>query len=91
MWHIFYAKNRSIHFTIGQPSEGSLLFDANSNIFFVAGGDADPVKVVRTALQNAVSIAGLILTTEILITEKPELAGTAPTRWRGCCMGDCML
>ena len=38
----------------------------------VAAGVVDPAKVVRTALQNAASIAGLILTTECLIAEKKE-------------------
>ncbi len=38
----------------------------------VAMGVVDPAKVVRSALQNAGSIAGLILTTEVLITEKKE-------------------
>ncbi|MDE2128023.1 MAG: chaperonin GroEL [Armatimonadetes bacterium] len=38
----------------------------------VAAGVVDPAKVVRTALQNAGSIAGMILTTECLITEKKE-------------------
>jgi chaperonin GroEL len=32
----------------------------------------DPTKVVRSALQNAASVAGLMLTTEALITDKPE-------------------
>ena len=35
-------------------------------------GVADPVKVTRSALQNAASIAGLFLTTEAVIAEKPE-------------------
>jgi chaperonin GroEL len=38
----------------------------------VAGGVIDPTKVVRTALQNASSVAGLMLTTETLIAEKPK-------------------
>ncbi len=38
----------------------------------VAVGVIDPTKVTRTALQNASSIAGLMLTTEALITDKPE-------------------
>ncbi len=38
----------------------------------VADGVIDPVKVTRSALQNAVSVAELILTTEVLITEVPE-------------------
>ena len=32
----------------------------------------DPTKVVRAALQNAASVAGLMLTTEALVTDKPE-------------------
>jgi chaperonin GroEL len=35
-------------------------------------GVIDPTKVTRTALQNAASIAGLLLTTEAVVTEKPE-------------------
>ena len=35
-------------------------------------GVVDPVKVTRSAVQNAVSIAGLLLTTEALITDIPE-------------------
>ena len=38
----------------------------------IAAGVIDPVKVTRSALQNAVSIAGLLLTTEALVVEKPE-------------------
>jgi chaperonin GroEL len=38
----------------------------------VAAGVIDPTKVVRTALQNASSIAGLLLTTEALVSEIPE-------------------
>ena len=37
----------------------------------LAQGVIDPVKVVRSALQNAASVAGLMLTTEALIAEKP--------------------
>jgi chaperonin GroEL len=38
----------------------------------LAQGVVDPVKVTRSAVQNAVSIAGLLLTTEALITDIPE-------------------
>jgi chaperonin GroEL len=38
----------------------------------VAAGVIDPVKVVRSALQNAASVASLTLTTEALIAEKPK-------------------
>jgi chaperonin GroEL len=37
-----------------------------------AQGVIDPVKVTRSALQNAASIAGMLLTTEVLVVEKPE-------------------
>ncbi|MDH3798085.1 MAG: chaperonin GroEL, partial [Desulfobacterales bacterium] len=38
----------------------------------MASGVIDPTKVVRFALQNAASVSGLMITTEALITEKPE-------------------
>ncbi len=38
----------------------------------MSAGIIDPTKVVRTALENAASIAGLMVTTECLITEAPE-------------------
>ena len=38
----------------------------------IAAGVIDPVKVVRTALQNAASIAGLLLTTEAMVCDIPE-------------------
>jgi chaperonin GroEL len=44
----------------------------------VKAGVVDPKKVTRTALQNAASIAGLLLTTECLVTEIPEKEKKAP-------------
>jgi chaperonin GroEL len=44
----------------------------------MASGVVDPTKVTRSALQNAASIAALMLTTEALITELPEKKETAP-------------
>jgi len=38
----------------------------------VKAGIIDPTKVVRAALQNAASVAGLLLTTEAAVSEKPE-------------------
>ena len=38
----------------------------------MAQGVIDPVKVTRSAVQNAASIAGMLLTTETLVVEKPE-------------------
>jgi chaperonin GroEL len=49
-------------------------FNAQDETFvnMVDSGIIDPTKVVRSALQNAVSIAGLMLTTEALVSEIPE-------------------
>jgi len=44
----------------------------------LAAGVNDPVKVTRSALQNAASIAGLFLTTEAVVAEKPEKAQPMP-------------
>ena len=44
----------------------------------VNAGIIDPTKVVRSALQNAASIAGLMLTTEALVNEIPEEEKAAP-------------
>ena len=43
----------------------------------VKEGIIDPTKVVRTALQDAGSVAGLLITTEAMIAEKPEPKGAA--------------
>ncbi len=54
-------------------SEKGVGYDANSNkwVNMVAAGIIDPVKVTRSALQNAASIAALILTSECAITDIP--------------------
>jgi chaperonin GroEL len=44
----------------------------------LAAGINDPVKVTRSALQNAASIAGLFLTTEAVVADKPEKAAAVP-------------
>jgi hypothetical protein len=49
-------------------------FNASTDVYenLVAAGVIDPTKVVRTALQDAASVAGLLITTEAAISEKPE-------------------
>ena len=42
-----------------------------------AAGIVDPAKVTRSALQNAASIAGMVLTTECIVADKPEPKDTA--------------
>jgi chaperonin GroEL len=55
-------------------SKGAYGFNAATEEFedLVKSGIVDPTKVVRTALQNAASVAGLLITTEAIIAEKPE-------------------
>jgi chaperonin GroEL len=53
----------------------------------VAAGVIDPTKVVRSALQNAASIAGLLLTTEAVIVEQPADEAAAPAMPGGGGMG----
>jgi chaperonin GroEL len=57
-----------------EESKGAKGFNAATGEYedLVAAGIIDPTKVVRTALQNAASIAGLLLTTEAAITDAPE-------------------
>jgi chaperonin GroEL len=43
----------------------------------VKGGIIDPTKVVRVALQDAGSVAGLLITTEAMVGDKPEPKGAA--------------
>ena len=60
--------------------KGANGFDARTEEYvdMVKAGIIDPTLVTRTAVQNAASIAGLLLTTEAVISDKPEPAGAAP-------------
>jgi len=55
-------------------AKGSHGFNARTEVYedLVKAGVIDPTKVVRTALQNAASVASLLLTTEAMVAEKPE-------------------
>jgi chaperonin GroEL len=57
-----------------KEGEGHFGFNARSEVFedLVGSGVIDPTKVTRTALQNAASVASLLLTTECMVAEKPE-------------------
>ena len=44
----------------------------------VDAGIVDPTKVVRSALQNAASVASLLLTSEVLVTDLPEKKSSMP-------------
>jgi len=53
---------------------GAFGFNARTQVYedMVKAGVIDPTKVVRTAIEHAASISGLLLTTEALVTEKPK-------------------
>ncbi|GAB5352246.1 chaperonin GroEL [Qipengyuania sp. 483] len=61
-------------------NDETLGFNAATDTYenLVAAGVIDPTKVVRTALQNAASVAGLLITTEAAIVDKPEDKSAAP-------------
>jgi chaperonin GroEL len=61
----------------GKESYG---FNAESGVYedLMKAGVIDPTKVVRFAIQNAASVAGLMLTTEAMITDKPEKKKKGP-------------
>lgn len=63
-----------------EAMKGAKGFNASSGEFedLLAAGIIDPTKVVRTALQNAASIAGLLLTTDAAVTDAPEPKKAAP-------------
>ncbi len=64
-------------------------FNADKNGYedLIAAGVIDPVKVTRIALQNAASVAGLLLTSDCLVTEKPSDTNDAPAGMPGGGMG----
>jgi chaperonin GroEL len=74
---------------VGQASEANFGFNAETEAYedLVAAGVIDPTKVTRTALQNAASIAALLLTTEALVSEIKEENKT-PAMPQGGGMGD---
>jgi chaperonin GroEL len=63
-------------------------YDAQSGDYkdLVKAGIIDPAKVVRVALQNAASVAGLLITTEAMVAERPQPRTPAPPQGGG--MGD---
>jgi len=68
-----------------KEGQGGFGFNAASLEYedLLAAGVIDPTKVVRTALQNAASVASLLLTTEALIAEKPKKDAPAPAGGHG--------
>ncbi len=70
--------------------KGAVGFNAQTEVFedLDKAGVMDPTKVSRTALQNAASVAALLLTTEAMIAEKPKKKSAAPGAGMGGGMDD---
>ncbi len=75
-----------------EEAEGNIGFDALTGEMtdLVAAGVIDPAMVTRAALQNAASIAGLLLTTECLVADKPEPPAPMPPPGADMGMGGMM-
>jgi chaperonin GroEL len=59
--------------------KGKIGFDAQNEVYcdLISAGIVDPAKVVTTALRDAASVAGLLITTEAMVADKPARAGAA--------------
>jgi chaperonin GroEL len=70
---------------VKQVDKANYGYDARAGEYcdLVKQGVIDPAKVVRSALQNAASIAGLMLTTEVLVTRTDEVGGSAKPKVEG--------
>jgi chaperonin GroEL len=57
-----------------REEKGDFGFNATNEKYedLIKAGVLDPTKVVRTALQNAASVAGMMITTDVMVSEKPE-------------------
>jgi chaperonin GroEL len=73
-----------------KEKEFNVGFNAATNEFvdMLGAGIVDPAKVTRSALQNAASIAGMVLTTECIVVDKPEPKEAAPAGGAGMGGGD---
>jgi chaperonin GroEL len=76
-WAIWTARVTALpgwkrRWTANKPNYG---FDAQNEVFvedMIAAGIVDPTKVTRSALENAASVAEMVLTTESLVADLPE-------------------
>ncbi len=67
-----------------EQKSGTYGYDAQNEKYvdFIDAGIVDPTKVVRVALQNAASVAGLLITTEAMIADRPEKKSPPDAGWR---------
>ena len=74
-------------------SKGSQGYNARTDVYedLKKAGVIDPTKVTRIALENAASIAGMVLTTECVVSDQPEEAGAAGGHMHGGMPGGGMM
>ena len=86
-YYIAYNAGATANLVVSKVAEGKDGFGYNADTDkyedLVKAGVIDPAKVTRIALQNAVSIAGLLLTTGCLVTEKPKENDAGPGGYPG--------
>ncbi|MDB5229802.1 MAG: groL [Chitinophagaceae bacterium] len=72
-----------------KEGKGDFGFNARTEVYenLFSAGVIDPTKVSRVALENAASIAGMLLTTECVVADKPEPKSSAPSMPHGGGMG----
>ncbi len=80
----FIAENAGVEGSVVvdkvKHEKGAFGYNAQTDVFedLMKAGVIDPTKVARTALENAASISALMLTTEAVITDKPEKEKAGP-------------
>ena len=84
------ATDQSVVEKVRANESNSFGYNARTDVYedLVQAGVIDPTKVTRTALQNAASIAGLMLTTESVVVERPEKDKAPSMPGGGGGMGD---
>ena len=83
------VEGSTVIFKIGENSSETWGFNAQTEEYvdMIAAGIVDPAKVVRTALQDAASVAGLLITTEAMVAELPKDKPAMPMGGGGGGMG----
>ena len=83
------VEGSTVVFKLGENSSETYGFNAQTEEYvdMIAAGIVDPAKVVRTALQDAASVAGLLITTEAMVAEVPKDKPSMPMGGGGVGMG----
>ena len=68
------VEGSTVVFKVGENASPTFGFNAQTEEYvdMISAGIVDPAKVVRTALQDAASVAGLLITTEAMVADRPQ-------------------